>query len=176
MTLWNPPLCIVDAHCDTLWAAPRQSRTLTEQSTKGHLDLPRMVHGGVQLQFFALFSDPDHGRTGFTAEALGMIQRFYEAAEASEGVLQPLLWREDLSMTVPGRVLGLLSLEGGEPLCGRVDLLRIFFRLGVRAVGLTWNYRNELADGQLDGVSGGGLTPKGRAIVAEMERLGMIID
>src|SRR5690606_30161839 len=61
-------------------------------------------------------------------------------------------------------------------LAGSVEILRIFYRLGVRAVGLTWNYRNELADGQAEAESGGGLTRAGRAVVREMERLGMLID
>lgn len=170
------PMVIVDGHCDTLWQAPKEGRTLLERSSKGHLDLPRLIDGGVQLQFFALFSDPAHGPVGFTVEALAMVERFYQAVDGSEGRLLPLRWREDLDQLAPGRVLGLLSIEGAEPLHGRVDILRLFFRLGVRAVGLTWNFRNELADGQLDGDSRGGLTPAGRAIVREMGRLGMIVD
>lgn len=171
------PLRIVDAHCDTLWAAPKQKRYLHEHSALGHLDLPRLKQAGVYIQFFALFSDPNYGPAGFTAEALAMTERFYEAVEASQGQLRPLLWREDLNdQSGEGHVFGLLSIEGAEPIHGRVDLLRSFFRLGVRAMGLTWNYRNELADGQLDAESGGGLTPRGRAVVREMERLGMLID
>lgn len=174
--MFQPPLRIVDAHCDTLWTAPREERTLLIRSSQGHLDLPRLLSAGVHVQFFALFSDPHHGRVGFTVEALAMIERFYEAVDGSSGVLRPLLWQEDLEHVGEGHVYGLLSIEGAEPLHGRIDLLRLFFRLGVRAIGLTWNYRNELADGQLDAESGGGLTPSGRAIVQEMERLGMLID
>lgn len=172
----NERFWIADGHCDTLWQAPKEQRTLTERSDRGHVDLPRLVEAGVRIQFFALFSDPSHGAVGFTAEALAMIERFYEAVGQSGGQLLPLRWREDLDQMAPGRVLGLLSLEGGEPLHGRVDLLRAFFRLGVRAMGLTWNHRNELADGLLDAEARGGLTPRGRAVVREMERLGMIID
>ena len=173
----TPPLRIVDAHCDTLWAAPREKRALHERSERGHLDLPRLQEAGVYIQFFAVFSDPSHAAAGFTADALGMIETFYESAEASRGSLRPLLWRDDLDgAPQAGQVFGLLSLEGGEPLHGRVDVLRSFFRLGIRAMGLTWNHRNELADGQLESESGGGLTRRGRAVVREMERLGMVID
>lgn len=173
---WSPALRIVDAHCDTLWTAPKEGRSLIERSERGHLDFPRLLEGGTCVQFFALFSDPSHGHSGFTLEALAMLERFYQAADNSEGRLRPLLWREDIDKLDPGRVLGLLSIEGAEPLQGRVDILQFFFRLGVRAMGLTWNHRNELADGQLDSPSRGGLTPRGRAVVSEMERLGMVID
>lgn len=173
-SIWNPPLRIVDAHCDTLWQAPQQNRTLSQRSQQGHLDIPRMQEGGVNVQFFALFSDPDHAAHGYTAETLAMIERFYEASE--QGNIQPLLWREDVAAITANSTTGLLSIEGAEPLHGRVETLRAFFRLGVRAVGLTWNYRNDIADGQLDWQSGGGLTAAGIQIVHEMERLGMLID
>ena len=54
---------------------------------------------------------------------------------------------------------------------------RAFYRLGVRALGLTWNGRNELAEGvgAAEG-AGGGLTAFGRDVVREMNRLGMIVD
>lgn len=168
-------LCIVDAHCDTLFTAPRQGRRLAEASERGHLDLPRLKAGGVSLQFFALFSAPEFGPAGFTLKALEMIDHFYEATQEDPD-LWPLLWREDVPLVGQGKVAGLLSIEGAEPLGGSVAALRAFHRLGVRAVGLTWNYRNELADGQLEAESRGGLTSKGRAIVQEMARLGMLID
>lgn len=171
-----PSLQIVDGHCDTLWAAPKQNRALHERSGRGHLDLPRLLEAGVFVQFFALFSDPDHRKNGFTPEALAMVEHFHQAVEDSRGLLRPLLWREDLEEPHTQSVYGLLSIEGAEPIHGRIDLLRAFFRLGVRAMGLTWNYRNEVADGQLDSVSGGGLTRQGIAVVSEMERLGMLID
>lgn len=174
---FTPPLRIVDAHCDTLWTAPKEKRKLYEREAHGHLDLPRLQEAGVYIQFFALFSDPSHGASGFTTEALAMTERFYEAVEKSRGRMRPLLWRDELDDAPDdGMVFGLLSIEGAEPIQGRVDLLRSFFRLGVRAMGLTWNYRNELADGQLDSDSRGGLTRRGRAVVREMERLGMLID
>ena len=65
----TPPLRIVDAHCDTLWAAPREKRALHERSERGHLDLPRLQEAGVYIQFFAVFSDPMHAAAGFTADA-----------------------------------------------------------------------------------------------------------
>lgn len=169
-------LRIVDAHCDTLWAAPAQGRDLAGHSGEGHIDLPRLRDAGVVLQFFALFSDPAHHPHGFTQKALEMIDRFYLAMDQAAD-FWPLLWRDQIDQVKAGQgIAGLLSIEGGEALAGRVEILRCFYRLGVRSVGLTWNYRNELADGQLETGSGGGLTQAGIKIVAEMERLGMLID
>lgn len=169
-------LRIVDAHCDTLWAAPKQRRDFTKRSVHGHLDIPRLQEAGVALQFFALFSDPAHGSHGYTRKALQMIDLFYQAVNKTEA-FWPLLWRDQIERIRAGDgVAGLLAIEGGEALGGSVEILRCFYRLGVRSVGLTWNGRNELADGQLETGTGGGLTRAGVKIVAEMERLGMLID
>src|SRR5690606_7609238 len=70
----------------------------------------------------------------------------------------------------------LLVLEGGRPLEGSLAVLRQFFRLGVRCLLLTWNGRNELADGVGEGATAGGLSIFGREVVHEMKRLGMILD
>ena len=74
------------------------------------------------------------------------------------------------------KIAALLTLEGGEPLAGEVALLRMFYRLGVRAITLTWNQRNQLADGVAEQGTQGGLTRAGMAVVKEMNRLGMVVD
>lgn len=171
-----PRLHIVDAHCDTIWAAPKQERDFTRRCDRGHLDIPRLQEAGVVLQFFALFSDPAHGSHGYIRKALQMLDAFYQAVNKAES-LWPLFWRHQIERVRSGHgVAGLLAIEGGEALGGSVEVLRCFYRLGVRSVGLTWNGRNELADGQMETGSGGGLTRAGVEIVAEMERLGMLID
>jgi membrane dipeptidase len=68
-----------------------------------------------------------------------------------------------------------LGLEGCAPLRGELGILHAFHRLGVRCVGLTWNGRNEAADG-VGVASPGGLTGFGRELVAELDRLGVLID
>src|SRR5690625_2063866 len=77
-----------------------------------------------------------------------------------------------------GKVGILLSFEGVEPLYDDITLLRPFYELGVRFVGLTWSRRNAAADGSIedDTFNGGGLTPFGKQLVQEAENLGMIID
>jgi len=79
-------------------------------------------------------------------------------------------------MPTPDTVHFVLSFEGGKPLEGRLENLRNFYCLGLRAMQITWNLRNELADGVKEERTGGGLTNFGEAVVREMERLGMVID
>lgn len=168
---------IADAHADTLWAAAREGRDWTERSAKGHADLERLIEGGVRLQVFALFSSPSHKGRGYTADTLAMIERYYAGVERVRGRYRVTTVRYRADLDDAGEDLkALLSIEGGEALQGSIEVLHAFFRLGVRAMGLVWNHRNELADGIGDAGSGGGLTPFGRCVVEEMERLGMAVD
>src|SRR5438132_1073358 len=65
--------------------------------------------------------------------------------------------------------------EGAMPVDDDLGILRMFHRLGIRSIGLTWNGRNLLGDGVSVG-AGGGLTTFGKAAVAELNRLGIVID
>ncbi len=83
---------------------------------------------------------------------------------------------EALQAKRQGKIAVFLSFEGAEPILTEMGLLRMFYRIGLRAMGLTWNYRNETADGGYEGREGYGLSQFGGAVVKEMNRLGMVID
>ncbi len=168
---------IADAHCDTLMllVGEHPKGTSLDQALPGHLDLPRLIAAGVGLQFFALFTVPDQGTDLGLRRILEMIAQFHRSVAQSEGRLYPVLTAADV-VPQPGRVGGLLAVEGMRPLGGSVELLEVIHRLGVRSGMLTWNERNSLADGALDQTSGGALSAAGRRIVAAMQRLHMALD
>ena len=84
--------------------------------------------------------------------------------------------RADLEEVERGERIGLLlSMEGVEPLGASADLIDVFWELGVRMVGLTWNRRNAFADG-LGEERPGGLSQRGRVLVARLVELGVAID
>lgn len=167
---------IFDAHCDTLLAVLAGKRRLTERSTEGNADVPRLLAGGVTAQVFAVFVEPEW-RWRATVQALRSIDAFHEAVAASQGRLRLATCAADIEAAkVAGAVAGALSLEGAEPLDGDLGVLRVFHRLGVRGVGLTWNHRNQAADGVAESCTGGGLTEFGVSLVKELNRLGMWID
>lgn len=167
---------VVDAHCDTLTALRKENRRLGQESGAGHLDLPRLLFGGVNLQFFAAFIAPEY-RDNPLARALEILDIFFEEAAAGSDLVEPVLTYPDIDRIISlGKVAAFLTVEGGEALAGRLEVLRIFYRLGVRGLTLTWNGRNELGDGVGESGTGGGLTAFGKAVVREMNRLGMVID
>lgn len=177
---------IFDGHCDTLIPVREGLRRLDQRVEVNpggdsrdvrHVDLPRLREAGVTAQIFACFVREQFLPAGATLEALRLIDAFYGALEENPDALLLATTAADVERAkATGRVAGILSLEGAEPLAGELPALRMFYRLGVRALGLTWNYRNQAADGLFEARTGGGLTKFGVALVEEANRLGVILD
>jgi membrane dipeptidase len=169
---------VVDAHCDTLLKlgdGPGRGLGVARDDT--HIDLPRLEGAGVAAQFFACYVETEPGARRALGRALQLIEAFHREVADSRGRLMAVtgvagVW----DAFHRGKVAGLLTLEGGAALQGYLSALKAFYRLGVRGVTLTWNFRNELADGVLETRTGGGLTRFGVEVVEEMGRLGMLVD
>ena len=109
--------------------------------------------------------------------ALKMVDVFYQRV-IKKGKLQPVYVSQDIENLFhdnrPHRG-GMLSLEGADALQGDVMNLRILYRLGLRALGFTWNHRNEAADG-VEEPNPGGLSQFGRQLLVEANRLRILLD
>ncbi len=165
----------IDFHCDTLMDVTDGRRGLAGHGA-GNIDLPRLKEAGALMQVFACFVEDRYAYKEAANRTLAMIDSFYNEACGSEGQLIPVDSYNGLTdVKSSDGVGGMLSIEGGESLEGSLYMLRDFYRLGVRALTLTWSRRNELGDG-IGEDSGSGLTGFGKSVVKEMNRLGMIVD
>lgn len=177
---------IFDGHCDTLISIRDNERRLGDQCQatpnsgeifRQHIDLPRLLEGGVTAQTFACFVRKQFLPSDATNEALRLIDAFYLALDENPDTLLLATTAADVEQAkAKGKVAGVLSLEGSEAMEGDLAMLRTFYRLGLRALGLTWNWRNQAADGLGESRTGGGLTEFGVALVREANRLGIILD
>ena len=173
---------VIDTHCDTLMQfLPRSSRTplvrkLGERSEHGHIDLPRMVEGGVTCQTFAMYTGRSAVQPDALLTALKMVDTFYCEMEANEGIVSVTNPDGIVAAKEEGKACGLLSIEGAEPLMGDISLLRVFYRLGVRMLSLAWNWRTPFADGWYAVRSESKLPELGVQAIEEMDRLGMVFD
>jgi len=166
---------IIDCHCDTLLQAYLTNRLIYARSTSGHLDLPRLQESGVKIQFFALFPGIPSSLNPLK-QILILGDFFWEQYDRNQEKIKMVTSSSDLVEVMESDKIGvLLTVEGGEVLEGELSILRILYRLGVRSLCLTWNNRNEIADGVAE-KEGRGLTEFGRKVVKEMNKLGMIID
>lgn len=165
---------IVDAHCDVLCKLLTDGAADFAGGSRITASLDRLKAGGVMLQFFAIYI-PETMRP-FSFEHVLRSVVLHEERVLSQPAIVPVRRRADLGGLAPGRRIGaLLALEGVDAVPCEPWAFRLLFDLGVRAVGLTWNNANWAADGALE-PRGGGLTRAGRRLVAELGRLGMLID
>jgi membrane dipeptidase len=171
---------VVDAHFDLPWdVANQRERGHTQVIADQYLE--RFQAGGFNLIVAAIFIEnfflPEMG----LRRALDQISHLEEELDALAGSIGLCRRLADIRQTeTDGRIGLLLSLEGADPLQNDLQLLRIFYDLGVRGLGLTWSRRNYAADGcaftNAQEAYPGGLTPFGRTLVAKAESLGMLID
>jgi membrane dipeptidase len=112
---------------------------------------------------------------------LDQISYLFQEMEESPGIMQLCKTPADIVQAKDAGQVGiLLSFEGVDALRNDIHLLRVFYELGVRGVGLTWSRRNYAADGAFfkDVKEGrkGGLTSFGVEVIEAAEKLGMFID
>lgn len=168
---------ICDGHCDTVLDIYKKHRQLGRLSRSGHLDIPRMKKGGVDVQVFAVFIEKEYKPKPSLQRTLCLIDCLLTELEKNRDTIELATSYEKVkSIVADGKIAALLAIEGGEALEGEQGNLRIFYRLGVRLITLTWNQRNDIADGSDHADSQRGLTNFGKRIVGEMNRLGMMID
>lgn len=168
---------IVDGHVDTVLDLAAGRRRLGQRSHQGHVDLPRLEEAGVGVQVFAHWIEPVYKPHAALVRFMELYDAFLREVALHPDRIAVVTSVEELDQTLAsGKVAAVIGIEGGEVLQGRLGVLRLLHRLGVRLIGLTWNERNDLADGAGDGRSGGGLSQLGEQVVREMNRLGMVVD
>jgi membrane dipeptidase len=169
---------VVDGHADTVSRALDDGQNLTERVPAAHIDVPSMFEGGLDAQFFAAFVHPKFLEGNRAVQrALDMIDALKRLCDASGGRLQVARTASDVErLNAAGRKSCILCIEGGHAIADDLGVLRAFHELGVRYLTLTWNNSNSWADGCGEEPRHGGLTPFGREVVKEMNRIGMIVD
>lgn len=168
---------VFDGHCDSVADQLLGARSLAERTQLGHLDLPRMIEGGVNAQFFACFVPTVLQRHGAVTHALERLDQLHLLAEQHPDRFAIARCAADIRAAKrAGQIAAVLGLEGAEALDASIGVLRQFYRLGVRNMGLAWNFRNAACDGALEERTGGGLTEFGVEVVRTCNDLGMLID
>jgi membrane dipeptidase len=173
---------VVDAHTDVTEAAFYEGYDLLSRHAVRHVDLPRLQEGGVDAEFFSIFVHPDSvDLTRFFPTALQQIDLLQKIARASGGALQMARNAEEVRDNADKGVTSmLLGVEGGHMLLpGTEDEqlahLKTFADRGVRYLTLSWSSSSPIGGSTAEDAKTG-LTPFGRRILAEMERLGMVAD
>jgi membrane dipeptidase len=176
---------VFDGHNDLAWELRRRVRYDFEAldiagdlaATGLHTDIPRLRAGGVGAQFWSVYVPC--GLSGDAAVA-GVLEQIDAVRRLTERYPADLALAVDVvgveRALAQGRIACLLGAEGGHAIACSLGVLRMLYALGVRYLTITHVRNTPWADSATDQPGVGGLSPFGREVVHEMNRLGMLVD
>jgi len=167
---------VMDAHSDILNdIIARRKKGQSNLMVNRHI--PLLEKGGVNALIFAVYVEARYKPEKELKRAIQLIDTFFVEMKESHGEFVLCLKADDfIKAKKEGKIGILLGLEGGEPLGTDFSVLRLFYKIGVRYIGLTWNQRNQIADGASETRTNSGLTNYGIKLVKELNKLGILID
>jgi membrane dipeptidase len=178
----------VDTHCDTAFGLLRQDWRIGDrhdpaQRGSGKIDLPRMVEGGLDAEFFAAFVGQGprtpEGYAKAKERALQVIAALYKMAEDYPTLVGLAFTPDDAyRLKREGKRIAFIGMENGYPLGLDIPLVESFFKRGVRYITLVHSSDNDICDSATDrrNPEDNGLSEFGRRVVAECNRVGMLVD
>jgi membrane dipeptidase len=174
---------ILDGHNDLPWTlrvaheVDLDTTDLAGPVTAIQTDWPRLARGGLGAQFWSVYVPADlEGETAVTT-TLEQIDLVHELIRRYPDTLELALTAADVERIIAaGKVASLIGAEGGHSIGSSLGTLRALYALGVRYLTLTHNRSLPWADSATDDPVSGGLSPFGREVVREMQRLGMLVD
>jgi membrane dipeptidase len=174
---------LIDGHNDLPWelrelyGSDLAAADLTRRLPDTQTDIPRLVEGGVGGQFWSVYVPAQLTGDAAVTAVLEQIDLVHRMIERYPARFQLALTASDVGEAFrAGKIASLLGAEGGHSIAGSLGVLRMLFSLGVRYMTLTHNSNVGWADSATDVADTGGLSDFGRSVVAEMNRLGMLVD
>lgn len=164
---------VIDGHADTLVRISEEDGSLGQYNERQHIDLPRLLRAGVDLQVMAICAANRENPYSWAKSIISRWGLEYEVLK------EKLIWirtGSDFANWEKGGKTGIiLAMEGLEPLEGELSRINEFFELGIRMISLTWNRENQFASG-VNAKKDWGLTALGKQVVKIAEDLGIILD
>jgi membrane dipeptidase len=169
---------VVDAHNDLPVLLLERNRELGDLGAKRYWSerwVPEARAGGVDVQVLPIYVAPEVAEASLRSTLLQLEMLEREAAQTPEVALCRTGAEIDAALA-DGKIALLVALEGTPGIGADVELFAVFHRLGVRMVSFTHWSRALLAEGSSDEATGSRLPASGVRAVAELERLGIILD
>jgi membrane dipeptidase len=169
---------VIDSHDDT----PQRmlfdkTFDITVRHKDGNIDVPRMREGGLDALFFSIWVPSDITGRPAVKRALDLIDSVHEAVKAHPSELMLATTAADVRRAAAAhKIAALMGMEGGHMIDDDLGQLRTYAALGVRYLTLTHFKNNNWADSSTDKPAHNGLTPFGKDVVRELNRLGVMVD
>jgi len=169
---------VVDTHDDTtMRLVSEPAFDLGARNSTGSIDISRMRQGGLDALFFSIYMPGDVTGPLAVKRALQQIDKVREAVRAHPRELMLATSVTDIRRAVAERkIAALMGMEGGHMIDADLGMLRTYAALGVRYMTLTHSRNTTWADSSGDTAAHNGLTPFGKDVVRELNRLGVMVD
>ena len=174
---------LIDGHNDLPYALrdagamDLASVDLAEPVSFTQTDLPRLAAGGLGAQFWSVYVPASLAGEAAVVTTLEQIDLVHRMVRRYPDRLELALTAAGVErIFAAGRLASLIGAEGGHSIASSMGVLRMLYALGVRYLTLTHNSNVPWADSATDEPRAGGLTGFGRAVVGEMQRLGMLVN
>jgi membrane dipeptidase len=168
-------LFVFDAHCDTANVLYDSSSYFIKEN-KSHFTIDKAKEGRLAAQIFALYVNPIYVPSKSIKKALLLYQTLENKLFSSGNVVKVTSTKEMQSALKKNKLACWLSLEGGHIIENSIDILELFYKLGIRCMTLTHTKNTDWADSSSDSPIHDGLTKFGKKIIHKMDKLGMAID
>jgi membrane dipeptidase len=173
----------VDTHCDTPMDMVRSDFDLGENHTDGCVDFPRMAEGGLDAEFFAVFTSQgprnDSAYKEVRKHAFEVLEAIHRNVEKNSNVAEVAYTPEDAyRLKKANKIAAFIGIENGYPIGKDVSCIKEFYDEGARYITLAHTRNNDICDSSTDsnGPEHNGLSAFGKEVVKEMNRVGMMID
>jgi membrane dipeptidase len=167
----------IDSHIDTIQRVLIGHADLSQRTTTGHVDLPRLREGGMHAPFFALWVPVYYQGAEAVRRTLDLRDAMQSVLDAHPDQIELATNASAIERVVKShKIAAFLTLEGGHQIDDDLAVLRMYYRMGIRAMTLTHFRNNNWADSSTDTPVHNGLTDFGKDVVREMNRLGMLVD
>jgi membrane dipeptidase len=170
---------VFDAHVHVVNRQLHHGGDIGQRAADGQFDLPRAKDGGVDAMFYSIFVTEDYYPQRLeTKQTLRLIDLALTQLDKNRDKIELAKNAPDIArINKAGKIAAVLDLEGGFDLDGDLGVLRALYRLGLRSAQLSaHNWANNFADSCCSKPKYNGLNERGRAVVREMNRLGMVIN
>jgi membrane dipeptidase len=168
---------IIDGHTDYLLSLTHTGRSFLEESTVGHVDLPRARKGNIGAMISAVFLPSELLPTHALIETLRAVDLLKRTVAASDGQMELIRGYDQLVSCLDRGVFGaIMHFEGAEAIDPEFVVLRLASEFGLRSLGLVWSRPTIFAEGVGPENHGQGLTGLGRELVKQCNSMGVLID
>lgn len=160
---------VFDAHCDMLYKLWKDPKLNVFDDKALQVSISKLKAMNKSIQCFAIFVPEDIPFMNRLAVAQSQISIFYQTVLNKYPEVKLIKTKSDIDHLREYEIGAILTLEGCDAIGDQLEQIEIFYQLGIRSVGLTWNFANLVADGALE-KRNGGITNFGKTVITNLNQ------